>query len=115
MLLIILCCILNFFEETFLVNGNNSLKQLRSGRQGRKQEREPRAGYLHQNLLHLGNLIVASSKRPISVCRARRKWRKVVTGDPNKRIRDHMREVPQVQSQSLLYISGKVFPLVKSY
>ena len=28
--------------------------------------------------------------------RGRRKWRKVVTGDPEKRIRDHMKEVPQV-------------------
>ena len=26
-----------------------------------------------------------------------RRWRKAVTGDPNKRIRDHMKEVPQVK------------------
>merc|ERR1712142_1298827 len=29
--------------------------------------------------------------------RAQRKWRKAVTGDPDKRISDHMREVPQVK------------------
>jgi len=29
--------------------------------------------------------------------RAQRKWRKTVTGDPEKRIRDHMKEVPQVK------------------
>jgi len=29
--------------------------------------------------------------------RAQRKWRKAVTGDPEKRIRDHMKEVPQVK------------------
>ena len=29
--------------------------------------------------------------------RARRKWRETVTGDPNKRIRDHMKETPQVK------------------
>jgi hypothetical protein len=28
--------------------------------------------------------------------RGKRKLRKVVTGDPDKRVRDHMREVPQV-------------------
>lgn len=28
--------------------------------------------------------------------RAQRRWRAAVTGDPDKRIRDHMREVPQV-------------------
>jgi len=28
---------------------------------------------------------------------AQRKWRKAVTGDPEKRIRDHMKEVPQVK------------------
>ena len=38
-------------------------------------------------------------KDKLLLCRARRKWRKVVTGDPNKRIRDHMREVPQVRIQ----------------
>ena len=29
--------------------------------------------------------------------RAKSEFRKVVTGDPNKRIRDHMKEVPQVK------------------
>jgi len=29
--------------------------------------------------------------------RVTRRWRKAVTGDPDKRIRDHMREVPQVK------------------
>ena len=31
------------------------------------------------------------------ISRARRKWRETVTGDPNKRIRDHMKETPQVK------------------
>jgi len=34
--------------------------------------------------------------------RGRRKWRKVVTGDPEKRIRDHMKEVPQVKMMDKL-------------
>ena len=29
--------------------------------------------------------------------KATRRWRKAVTGDPEKRIRDHMKEVPQVK------------------
>jgi len=29
--------------------------------------------------------------------KAKRRWRKAVTGDPEKRIRDHMKEVPQVK------------------
>merc|ERR1719229_2202043 len=29
--------------------------------------------------------------------KAKRRWRKALTGDPNKRIRDHMKEVPQVK------------------
>ena len=29
--------------------------------------------------------------------RAQRKWRQAVTGDPKKRIRDHMKETPQVK------------------
>ena len=31
--------------------------------------------------------------------RAKRAWRKRVTGDPNKRIRDYMKETPQVKLQ----------------
>jgi len=31
--------------------------------------------------------------------KGKRKLRKVVTGDPDKRLRDHMREVPQVTSR----------------
>ena len=59
-------------------------------RQARRLERERGAGL--------------KNTHPALLCqvhchphRARRKWRKVVTGDPNKRIRDHMREVPQVR------------------
>ena len=31
------------------------------------------------------------------IFRAKRSWRKAVTGDPDKRIRDHMKETPQVK------------------
>ena len=56
-------------------------------RQARRLERERGAG------LKIPHFLCQVHCHP---CRARRKWRKVVTGDPNKRIRDHMREVPQV-------------------
>jgi hypothetical protein len=32
----------------------------------------------------------------------KRKLRKVVTGDPDKRVRDHLREVPQVRPRLFL-------------
>ena len=35
----------------------------------------------------------------IYIFRAKRRWRKAVTGDPNKRIRDYMKETPQVKMQ----------------
>lgn len=51
--------------------------------------------------LHLQNLAEAP-KRMLQAGKeapknARRQWRKVVTGDPEKRIRDHMKENPQVK------------------
>ena len=79
-------------------------------RQARRLERERGAGL--------------KNTHPALLCqvhchphRARRKWRKVVTGDPNKRIRDHMREVPQVcrffffERMYLSYLSYLVKPV----
>jgi len=40
------------------------------------------------------NLVQAGKEVPI---KAKRSWRKAVTGDPDKRIRDHMKETPQVK------------------
>lgn len=40
------------------------------------------------------NLVQAGKAVPL---KAQRKWREVVTGDPNKRIRDHIKETPQVK------------------
>jgi len=42
------------------------------------------------------NLVQAGKEVPI---KAKRRWRKAVTGDPNKRIRDYMKETPQVKMQ----------------
>ena len=33
----------------------------------------------------------------LSQCRAQKQMRQAITGDPNKRIRDHMTEAPQVK------------------
>jgi len=37
--------------------------------------------------------------------RARRRWRAAVTGDPEKRIRDHMKETPQVKLMDKVSLS----------
>jgi len=42
------------------------------------------------------NLVQAGKEVPI---KAKRRWRKAVTGDENKRIRDYMKETPQVKMQ----------------
>ena len=46
--------------------------------------------------------------------RARRRWRAAVTGDPEKRIRDHMKETPQVKLMDkvslLTFVGFKNFP-----
>jgi hypothetical protein len=34
---------------------------------------------------------------PLSLFSAQKQWRKTITGDANKRIRDHMKETPQVK------------------
>ena len=42
-------------------------------------------------------LIIMKSIAIVLHFRAAKRMRKVITGDPNKRIRDHMKEVPQVK------------------
>jgi len=46
--------------------------------------------------------------------RARRRWRKVVTGDPDKKIRDFMQEVPQVKFADKLSFTFGVICIVVS-
>jgi len=84
--------------QVFHVIDNNQLLLLRIGRDGRILERRlphldlGSLAAVPKRLLEAGKEAGERAKG-----RARRKWRKVVTGDPNKRIRDHMREVPQVK------------------
>jgi len=85
--------------QVFHVIDNNQLLQLRIGRDGRIS--------LERRLPHLDlGSLAAVPKRLLEAGkqagerakgRARRKWRKMVTGDPEKRIRDHMKEIPQVK------------------
>ncbi len=44
----------------------------------------------------LRNMILSMEAGKVVKEKGKRKLRKVVTGDPDKRLRDHMREVPQV-------------------
>ena len=52
-------------------------------------------------------LIDAGKAVPV---KAKRQWRAAVTGDPNKRIRDHMKETPQVTIATIV-----AMPLRKSF
>ena len=88
-----------------MMDGNNQLVRLRVGTDG-KISLERRI--LTIPSINLGSIVsvpkrvlVAGKEKMQEVRkeaqgRAQRKWRKTVTGDPDKRIRDHMKEVPQV-------------------
>jgi len=74
------------------VVGNNRILQYRISHDGRL--------ILEKTIksLHLDSLKDKSSRLlERATDKSKRKWRKVVTGDPDKRIRDHMKEVPQVK------------------
>eukprot|EP00090_Calanus_glacialis_P037206 TRINITY_DN6383_c0_g1_i4.p1 TRINITY_DN6383_c0_g1~~TRINITY_DN6383_c0_g1_i4.p1 ORF type:complete len:583 (+),score=210.75 TRINITY_DN6383_c0_g1_i4:168-1751(+) len=88
------------------MDGNNQLVRLRVGTDGKIS--------LERRILSIPSInlssIVSVPKRVLEAGkdkiqevrkeaqgRAQRKWRKAVTGDPEKRIRDHMKEVPQVK------------------
>jgi hypothetical protein len=49
----------------------------------------------------LRNMIISLEAGKVVKEKGKRKLRKVVTGDPDKRLRDHMREVPQVHIFSI--------------
>jgi len=89
-----------------MMDGNNQLVRLRIGTDGKIS--------LERRILSIPSInlssIVSVPKRVLvagkdkiqevrkeAQGRAQRKWRKAVTGDPDKRIRDHMKEVPQVK------------------
>jgi len=89
-----------------MMDGNNQLVRLRVGTDGKIS--------LERRILSIPSInlssIVSVPKRVLEAGkdkiqevrkeaqgRAQRKWRKAVTGDPEKRIRDHMKEVPQVK------------------
>jgi len=66
--------------------------------------------------LHLDSLKDKSSKllKGAADVQLKSKWRKVVTGDPDKRIRDHMKEVPQVKFVDKLSFTLGVVVIVLS-
>jgi len=89
-----------------MMDGNNQLVRLRIGTDG-KISLERRI--LSIPSINLGSIVSVPKRvlvagkdkiqevRKEAQGRAQRKWRKAVTGDPDKRIRDHMKEVPQVK------------------
>ena len=47
--------------------------------------------------------------------KGKRKLRKVVTGDPDKRVRDHMKEVPQVRPLIIVKQADSVKSLITRF
>jgi len=89
-----------------VVAGNNQLLRLRVGTDGKiSLEKKIRSLNL-ESLVSVPKRVLEAGKEAREKLeevgkeargQATRKWRKVVTGDPEKRIRDHMKEVPQVK------------------
>jgi len=92
-----------------MMDGNNQLVRLRVGTDGKISLEKK---ILAIPSINLGSIVSVPKRvleagkeakdkiqevRKTAQGRAQRKWRKAVTGDPDKRIRDHMREVPQVK------------------
>jgi hypothetical protein len=86
-----------FFHAVRTINGANYMYKYRIGFDGKLTLVEKLKG-----IYVTGQKIEETRKKLLKAgkavpLRARRKWREAVTGDPNKRIRDHMKETPQVK------------------
>ena len=85
------------FHAMRTINGTNYMYSYRIGFDGKLTlEQKMRGLYVTGEKIEetRRKLLDAGKAVPIN---AQRKWRKAVTGDPNKRIRDHMKETPQVK------------------
>jgi len=89
-----------------MMDGNNQLVRLRVGTDGKISMERRILSIPSINLSSIVSVpkrVLVAGKDKIQEVRkeaqgrAQRKWRKAVTGDPDKRIRDHMKEVPQVK------------------
>jgi len=85
------------FHAIRTINGSNYMYRYRIGLDGKlRLEQKLKGIYL------TGQKLEETRKRLLDVgkdvpIQAQRRWREAVTGDPNKRIRDHMKETPQVK------------------
>ena len=82
------------FHAVRKINGANYMYRYRVGFDGKLMLEERLKGIYVTSQKIEEKLLKAGKAVPI---RAQRKWREAVTGDPNKRIRDHMKETPQVK------------------
>jgi len=78
-----------------VITGENTWLRLSVDSEGRLRRDKTFKSLQLQNLAQAPRRMLEAGKEAPK--NARRQWRKVVTGDPDKRIRDHMKEVPQVK------------------
>jgi len=78
-----------------VITGENTWLRLSVDSDGRLRRDKSFNSLQLQNLAQAPRRMLEAGKEAPK--NARRQWRKVVTGDPDKRIRDHMKEVPQVK------------------
>ena len=89
-----LCQVYHAFTE------NNRLVQFRVGVDGRLiLDNTIKSIYVQTGKLNRAGRGLVTAGRLVPQ-RAAKRMRKAITGDPNKRIRDHMKEVPQVQKKT---------------
>lgn len=89
------------FHAIRTINGMNYMYKYRIASDG-KLVLEQKLKGIYLTGQRLGETAQQSRQRLIDAgkavpVRAKRQWRAAVTGDPNKRIRDHMKETPQVK------------------
>jgi len=86
-----------FFHAVRTINGANYMYRYRIGFDGKLTVVEKLKGiYVTGQKIEETRKKILKAGKAVPI-RARRKWRETVTGDPNKRIRDHMKETPQVK------------------
>ena len=89
------------FHAIRTINGMNYMYKYRIASDGRLVlEQRLKGIYLTGQKLDETRKRLIDAGKAVPV-KARRGWRKIITDDPNKRIRDYMKETPQVCQMSL--------------
>jgi len=85
------------FHAIRTINGSNYMYRYRIGIDGKlRLEQRLKGIYMTGQKIDETRKRLLDAGKEVPV-KAQRRWREAVTGDPNKRIRDHMKETPQVK------------------